>query len=92
MDDPHNGREGDDLVLVLATSPLKAGSKMSNLSTDDIDTLPQRIRTTCESSRRTRPWSASSCPLACSYDGTFTTGDAQTFAVMLLDAICSAFE
>ena len=25
-------------------------------------------------------------------DGTFTIGDAQTFAVLLLDAICAAFD
>jgi hypothetical protein len=31
-------------------------------------------------------------PFGLGYDGTFTTGDAQTIAVVLLDAICSAFE
>ena len=30
-------------------------------------------------------------PHGLSYDGTFTVSDAQTFAVMLLDAVCSAF-
>jgi hypothetical protein len=92
VDDPHNAREGDKLVLVLATSPLKAGSKMSNLSTVDMDTLPQRIRTACESSLSDPPVIRLEMPFGSSYDGTFTTGDAQTLAVTLLDVICAAFE
>ncbi len=92
VDDPHNAREGDKLVLVLATSPLKAGSKMSNLSTIDLDTLPQRIRTACESSLSDPPVIRLEMPFGSSYDGTFTTGDAQTLAVTLLDVICAAFE
>ena len=80
------------LVLVLATAPQKGSLKMPNISTDDIDTLPQRIRTAYESSRRTPPLVRLELPLGIGYDGTFTTGDAQTFAVMLLDAVCTAFE
>jgi hypothetical protein len=65
---------------------------MANLTTDDIDTLPRRIRIACESSRQTPPVVRLELPIGLSYDGTFTMGDAQTFAVMLLDAICTAFE
>jgi peptidoglycan hydrolase-like protein with peptidoglycan-binding domain len=88
-----SSRAGDQLVLVLATGPVAGGrrSKVPNLSTDDIDTLPQRIRTAVESSRRTPPLVRLELPFGQEYDGTFTTGDAQTFAVMLLDAICTAF-
>ena len=85
-------RPGDKLVLVLATTALKGRPTIPNLSTDDIETLPRRIRTACESSRRTPPLVRLQLPLGLDYNGTFTTGDAQTFAVMLLDAICTAFE
>ena len=88
---PEQSRSGDQLVLVLATTQLVGGSKTPNLTTDDIDTLPQRIRTACESSRRKPPLVRLELPFGLDYDGTFTTGDAQTFAVMLLDAICAAF-
>ena len=91
MDIEHT-REGDQLVLVLATNPLKGTIKMPNLTTDDIDTLPQRLLTAFESSRRTPPIIRLEMPFGSSYDGSFPTGDAQTFAVILLDAICTAFD
>ena len=89
---PEVSREGDAAVIVLATTPLPEGNKMANLSTDDVETLPQRLRTTVESSREDVPVVRLELPLGLDYDGTFTTGDAQTFAVMLLDAICAAFD
>ena len=93
VSNPDQSRSGDQLVLVLATQHQKpSATMMANLTTDDIDTLPQRIRTACESSRQTPPLVRLELPIGLSYDGTFTTGDAQTFAVMLLDAICTAFE
>ena len=52
---PEVSREGDAAVIVLATTPLPEGSKMANLSTDDVETLPQRLRTTVESSREDVP-------------------------------------
>ncbi len=87
-----DSREDDQLVLVLATGPVPEGQKIPNLSTDDIGTLPQRIRTAFESSRRTPPLVRLEMPFGGSYDGTFTIDDAQTFAVILLDAICTAFQ
>ena len=90
--DIEHTRQGDQLVLVLATNPLAGNVKMPNLTTDDIDTLPQRMRTAFESSRNTPPLIRLEMPFGSSYDGTFTTGDAQTFAVILLDAICTAFD
>lgn len=86
-------RPDDDVVIVLGTTDLPEGSKLANLTTDEVDTLPQRLRTTVESARANgvRPVVRLELPHGLSYDGTFTVSDAQTFAVMLLDAICSAF-
>lgn len=84
--------EGTTCVLVLASTPLADDSKVMNLVCDDLDTLPQRIRTTCEGARGAKPPVIRlELPLGNHYNGTFTTADAQTFAVMLLDAICTAF-
>ena len=89
---PEQSRPGDRLVLVLASAQLEDGRMLPNLSTLDTDTLPQRIRTAYESSRATPPVVRLQMPFGLEYDGTFTTGDAQTIAVVLLDAICGAFE
>ena len=67
------------------------GSKMANVEVDDPDTLPLRIRTACESSRADNPVVRLELPVGHSYDGTFSSSDAQTLAVLLLDAICTAF-
>ena len=82
----------DTIVIVLASSPLPKRSKMANIVMDDIKTLPQRLRTACESFRKSTPIVRIELPLGLNYDGTFTTGDAQTFAVTVLDAICTAFD
>jgi peptidoglycan hydrolase-like protein with peptidoglycan-binding domain len=93
IETPDHPREGDTAVIVLSTQELPDGSKVANLTTDDIETLPQRIRTTCESAAGNKtPVIRLELPHGLGYDGTFTVGDAQTFAVMLLDAICSAFD
>ena len=67
-------------------------ASMANIVMDDIKTLPQRLRTACESFRKSTPIVRIELPLGLNYDGTFTTGDAQTFAVTVLDAICTAFD
>ena len=41
IESPLAAREGDRAVLVLASPPLPEGSKMANLSTDDVDSLPR---------------------------------------------------
>ena len=55
--------------------------------------LPMRIRTACESSKDEVPvvriQLSQGGP---DYNGTFTVSDAQTYAVMLLDALCAAFD
>ena len=75
-----------------ASNPLMFSSKKPSLSTYVIISLPQRLLTAFESSRRTPPIIRLEMPFGSSYDGSFTTGDAQTFAVILLDAICTAFD
>ncbi len=81
-----------DAVFVLASSELPEGSQMQNLTMDDTETLSMRIRSALALSNERVPVIRIELPLTLSYDGTFTTGDAQTFAVMLLDAICAAFD
>ena len=93
VESPHAHRPGDQGVLVIASGPLPQDSSVPNVIMDDIDTLPMRLRTAIESSDETVPVVRVQLPLdAATYNGTFTISDAQTFAVMLLDAICAAFE
>lgn len=88
-------RPTDRAIIVLGSSPIDpndADNATPNVVLDDADTLPLRIRTAFESSDAATPVIRIELPLGgTAYNGTFTTGDAQTFAVMLLDAICSAF-
>ena len=93
VESPHAHRPGDQGVLVIASGPLPQDSSVPNVIMDDIDTLPMRLRTAIESSDEAVPVVRVQLPLdAATYNGTFTISDAQTFAVMLLDAICAAFE
>jgi len=85
-------RPGDAAVFVLAIGELPEGSSMSNLILGDEATLPRRIRSAVQSSRKSVPVIRLELPDALRQDGTFTTGDAQTYAVILLDAICAAFD
>lgn len=83
---------GVSAVFVLASTPLPEESTMQNLMMDDVDTLPMRIRAALGLSDEQPPVLRIELPYGLGYDGTFTTGDAQTFAVMLLDSICAAFD
>lgn len=93
VEDVSHARPGDQLVLLLSTQGIESNrtKKLPTLSTDDVETLPRRLRSTCESLTGEPPIIRLELPFGATYNGTFTTGDAQTFAVMLLDAICSAF-
>lgn len=82
----------DEALIILSADPLPKGKRMANLMMDDVDTLPRRIRSAIKSSRAKVPTIRIELPRALDYDGTFTTGDAQTYAVMLLDAICTALD
>lgn len=78
------------LVLVLTTTR-NENSQIPTLSCDNLDTLPQRLRATCAHAHTGGYEVMLELPQGLGYDGTFTTEDAQTFAVVLLDALCSAF-
>lgn len=93
VDSPENHKDTDQAVLVVASTSPDANAKVPNVLMDDVDTLPMRIRTAYESSKEKVPVIRIELPLSGhDYNGTFTIADAQTFAVMLLDAICQAFD
>ncbi len=87
-------RETDRALLILAASPLpdRNQQRVSNVIVDSFETLPLRLRAAIESSQAKTPVIRLQLPFGVDYDGSFTIGDAQTFAVKLLDAICSAFD
>ncbi len=87
-------RPDDKALLVLATTELPSNNTVANLVADDLDALPLRLRTTYESFKgeSDTPTIRLELPLGVAHSGSFTTGDAQTIAIMLLDAICSAFD
>ena len=92
VESPDRKRPGDKAVLVLATTPLDDGSTIPNIVVDDPSVLALRIRTACEGSKEQVPVVRLELSLSGpNYNGTFTVSDAQTYAVMLLDAICAAF-
>ncbi len=90
-DDALPGERG---LIVVASGPRENGEDgRPNVILDDADTAPMRIRTAFESSESEMPVVRVELPLGgTQYSGVFTTGDAQTFAVMLLDVICAAFD
>ena len=93
VESPENKRPGDKALIVLATTPLPEGSSVPNVVMDEPGLLARRIRTACESSKEDVPVVRIELSLGGpNYNGTFTISDAQTYAVMLLDAICSAFD
>lgn len=93
VESPDRKRPGDRALLVLGTSPQPDDSSMPNVVVDDASTLAMRIRTAVMSSRDAVPTVRIELSLGGpNYDGTFTVSDAQTYAVMLLDALCAAFD
>ena len=64
-------------------------NRTSTVLMADLETLPRRLRAAIESSRLDPPIVRLSLPATGSAG--FTVSDAQTLAVLLLDAICSAF-
>lgn len=93
VENADRARENDQALLVITTTPLPArSSNIPNVVVEDFDTLPLRIRAAVQSARAALPVVRLEMPFGVEYDGTFTTGDAQTFAVLLLDAICAAFD
>ena len=93
VEDTRHMRADDQALFVLSSTPLPGrSSRVPNVVIDDFDTLPLRLRAAVESSLSPVPGVRLQLPFGLDYDGSFTTGDAQTFAVMVLDAICTAYE
>ena len=93
VEDTRHMRADDQALFVLSSTPLPGrSSRVPNVVIDDFDTLPLRLRAAVESSLSPVPVVRLQLPFGLDYDGSFTTGDAQTFAVMVLDAICTAYE
>ena len=91
VDAPSGVRPETRVLIVLSTEPLpdNVASGVGNLALDDLDTLPLRLRTAIQSSGSAPRTVRIELPVG---EGAFTTSDAQTFAVLLLDAICAAFD
>lgn len=83
---------GARALILLSATPLAQGAKVGSIDMDDLDTLPLRLRSAYESARDHEPVVRIELPVGAGFDGTFTTGDAQTYAVLLLDAVCTAFD
>ena len=92
VDDASAAEAGDRAVFVLATTPRPAVSNVVNVAMGEGDDLALRLRTALESSRHRPPIVRVELPNDPTYDGTFTTNDAQMLAVAFLDAMCSALE
>lgn len=87
---PEDASKGCLCVLLVSSSRPKRRSGI-NVSASDPDTLPLRLRAAIQSARRKVPLVRIELPVEGDGSGSFTTSDSQSFAVMLLDAICSAF-
>ncbi len=92
VESPDRKRPGDAALLVLGITPPPENSSMPNVVADNTATLARRIRTAVMGSKEDVPVIHVELSLGGpDYDGSFTVSDAQTYAVMLLDAICAAF-
>ena len=80
---------GTKAVLVLTSDRPAKRNRTSTVLMDDYDTLPRRLRAAIESSRMDPPVVRVSLPETAG--SSFTVSNAQTMAVALLDAICTAF-
>ena len=91
VDAPENVSPETRVLIVLSTDPLpeNVAAGVGNLELDDMDTLPLRLRTAIQSSGTTPRAIRIELPVG---EGAFTMSDAQTFAVLLLDALCAAFD
>ena len=91
VDDPEAAGDDTRVLIVLSTEPLpeNVAAGMGNLVLDDFDTLPRRLRSAIQSSPASPRAVRIELPVG---TGAFTMSDAQTFAVLLLDAVCAAFD
>ncbi|MBQ9058842.1 MAG: peptidoglycan-binding protein [Atopobiaceae bacterium] len=80
-----------DAIFILSTSEMDAEASVANVVVSTSDNLAMRIHTAYASSRTKPPVIRMELPYKGEYDGSFTVDDAQTLAVLLLDAICLSF-
>ena len=94
VDSPSTATQDTQAVLIVCSrgNGSTGYKRAATVSMDDPDTLARRLRTAIQSSRARIPQVRLELPDTAVADGTFTLGDAQTYAVMLLDAICGALE
>ncbi len=89
VDSPDDATTGTLIEISTRPLPENVASGLGNVTLEDFDTLSLRLRTAIQSSAAVPPAVRIEVPVG---TGTFTMGDAQTYAVLLLDAICAAFE
>jgi peptidoglycan hydrolase-like protein with peptidoglycan-binding domain len=91
VDEPAAASAETRALIVLSSTPLPAGEAagVGNVALDDTDTLPLRLQTAIQSSSTNPRAARVELPVG---KAAFTMNDAQTFAVLLLDAICVAFD
>lgn len=89
VDTPDDASEGSRALLLLSSRPLPENKAfgVGNVMLDDPDTLSTRLRTALQGAVGTPRVVRVEVPVG---EGPFTMGDAQTCAVLLLDAICAA--
>lgn len=95
VDSAANADAATQAVIILSSVSLEPEEPpaMGSVVLDDTDTLPRRLRTAMQAAREQPRLVRIQLPVGGgAEDGTFTIGDAQTFAVLLLDAICAAFD
>jgi peptidoglycan hydrolase-like protein with peptidoglycan-binding domain len=80
--------------ITLSATPHDPHAKpqVGSVALDDVDTLPLRLSTALQGSRKKPRAARIELPVGADPSGSFTMGDAQTYAVLLLDAICTAFD
>ena len=89
--DAREAPEGDDVLFLLTLAEPDPHSSVPNVDVADDGTLSRRIRSAVTLALGTPPRVRLELPGdRTSYDGSFTDADAQTLAVLLLDAICEA--
>ena len=85
-----------DAILAITSQPApvkpaRGKVVIGSVSMDENETLPIRLRTAFQSAEGSPRIVRVSLPEKASANGSFTLADAQTFAVLVLDAICGAF-
>jgi peptidoglycan hydrolase-like protein with peptidoglycan-binding domain len=81
---------GTALVLLLSSEELPAEEGLPRVQMEDDEDLPQRLTVAAQAAATTPITLAIDLPFGALPQGSFTTNTAQTAAVRLLDALCTA--